>query len=130
MLSHPRGLVLWAILLIALPAWAWSRGDVEAAEQYRALERERAERFREQAEEGTARSAPIRERRRAEVTPRTRSQTSERRREARSQRRDAWQEQADRLADQVGRWTERLGEDLGEAIEGAIREAFEGRDRR
>jgi len=134
-----RLILIWSLILalgIALPALAWDSRDVEAADRYRALERERAERYRDEVERGrvarversspaprtTSRKRPGRDRQ-AERRERNRSRE-------RSGRPNAWDREVDRWADQIEVWGEELRTDLGDAIEDAVREALGGKERR
>ncbi len=134
-----RSVLSWSLVLalgIALPALAWDSRDVEAADRYRALERERAERYREEVEGG--RVARVE---RSSKAPQSasrdrpaRDRQAERRKRSRSRERsgepNAWDREVDRWAEQVEVWGEELRSDLGDAIEEAVREALGGKERR
>ncbi|MBW2240845.1 MAG: hypothetical protein JRH01_02575 [Deltaproteobacteria bacterium] len=111
-----RFFVLAAVLVVAGAAHAWDSRDEAAADEYRRLERERAERYRSRVEHGdvTTGRTPV------EAPKRQARRPTEDRRSAES----AWDREARAWRERAWRWSEEVGDDLADAIRDAIEDAL------
>lgn len=127
-----------ALLVLPIAGMAWDSRDVEAAESYRNKERERAARFRADAERGRIAMAREQDDSRREGTGRDRRarrhaarQRDEDGRERRRQKRaEAWERQLEDWAERAEAWSRDLGGELGHALEEALRDVLDEWDRR
>jgi hypothetical protein len=98
------------------PAYSWDSRDEAAADEYRQLERERAEQYRDRVEGGdtAARRPPVEAPRRQARRPA----------EDRPLRESTWDREARAWRERAWRWSEEVGDDLAEAIRDAIDDAL------